>query len=84
MGVGAARFGIRITILAIGSGGTVDYIVVFEIEGEWTGLAEIWSEEESSDIRLETGLLTQSWSAIQWNLVLNRSNILADAVTSFQ
>ena len=41
MGVGATRFGISITVFSIGSGGTVDYIVVFDIEGGWTCLADI-------------------------------------------
>ena len=36
----------------------MESIVVFEIEGEWTYLAEIWLEEESSDIRLVIGFLT--------------------------
>ena len=34
VGVGAARFDIRITIFAMRAGGTVEYIVVFEMEGE--------------------------------------------------
>ena len=45
VGVWAARFSIRITVLSIESGGTVDSIIVFEMEGEWTCLAEIWSGE---------------------------------------
>ena len=40
----------------MGTGGTVESIVVFEMEGEWTRLADTWSEEESYNIRLETGL----------------------------
>ena len=84
MGVGATRFGISITVFSIGSGGTVDYIVVFEMEGGWTCLAEIWLEEESSDIRLVTGLLIRSWSVIRENFMLNRSTILADDVTSLR
>ena len=56
VGVGETRFGIRRTVFAMGDGGTVESIFVFEMEGEWTCLAEIWSEEESSDIRLATGL----------------------------
>ena len=43
VGVGAARFGIRRTVFAMGDGGTVDSIAVFEMEREWTCLAEIWS-----------------------------------------
>ena len=84
VGVGAARFGIRRTVLAIGYGGTVESIVVFEIEGEWTCLVEMWLGEESSDTCLATGLLTRAWYVIRWNLVLNRSTILSEAVTSFQ
>ena len=45
MGVGAARLGIRRTELFIEAGGTVESIVVFEMEGGWTCLAEIWSDE---------------------------------------
>ena len=56
VGVGATRFGIRRKVFSMGVGGTVESIVVFEMEGEWTCLAEIWSEEESSDTRLATGL----------------------------
>ena len=41
VGVGAAWFCIRITVLAIGAGSTVKSIVVFEMEGEWKCLAEI-------------------------------------------
>ena len=36
VGFGATRFGIRITPFAIGAGGTVESIVQFEMEGEWT------------------------------------------------
>ena len=68
----------------MGAGGTVESIVVFEMEGEWTRLAETWSEEESSDTRLATGLFARAWSVILGNLVLNRSTILANAVTSFR
>ena len=64
MGVGATRFGISKLIFAMGYGDTVESIVVFEMKGEWTCLAEIWSEEESSDIRLETGLFAQAWSVV--------------------
>ena len=56
VGVGATWFGIRRTLFDMGAGGTVESIVVFEMEGKWTRLAEIWSEEESSDIRLSTRL----------------------------
>ena len=47
--VGEAQLGIRRTALFIEACGTVDSIVVFEMEGEWTCLAEIWSDEESSE-----------------------------------
>ena len=43
VGVGAARFVIRRTVWSSESGGTVEYIVVFKMEGGWTCLAEIWS-----------------------------------------
>ena len=45
MGVGAAQFDIRITAFSIEACGTVDSIVVFDIEWECTYLAEIWSDE---------------------------------------
>ena len=56
---------------------------MFGIEGGWTCLAEIWLDKESSDTHLATGLLTRVWSVIRGNLVLNRSTILANDVTSF-
>ena len=56
VGVGATQFGISRMVFAVGAGGTVESIVVFEIEGEWTRLAETWLEEEFFDIRLATGL----------------------------
>ena len=59
MGVGAARLGIRRTALSIEAGGTVESIVVFEMEGELTCLAKIWPYEESSETLLAAGL---------WNL----------------
>ena len=83
VGVGAARFGIRRTVLGIETGGTVESIVVFEMKEEWMCMAEIWLDEESYDTRLAAGLLTRAWSVNQGNLVLNQSTILADAVTSF-
>ena len=62
----------------------MESIVVFDMEGEWTCLAEIWSDEESSDTLLAAGLLNLAWSVLQGNLVLNLSTILANAVTSFR
>ena len=56
VGVWATRFGIRRKLFAMADGGTLESIVVFEMEGEWTHLAETWSEEESSNIHLATGL----------------------------
>ena len=56
VGVGATQFGISRTIFSMGAGDTVESIVEFEMEGEWTRIAKTWSEEESSDIGLETGL----------------------------
>ena len=84
VGVGVVRLGIRRTVLAIGAGGTVESIVVFEMEGGWSCLAWIWLDEESSNTRLAAGLLTRPWSVIRGNLVLDRSIILANAVTSFR
>ena len=60
MGIGATQFGIRRTVFAMGAGGTVESRVEFEIDGEWTRLAETRSEEESADTRLATGLLVRS------------------------
>ena len=40
VGIDATRFGIRRTVFAMGAGGDVEYNVEFEIEGEWTRLAE--------------------------------------------
>ena len=42
VGAGVTRFGIRRTVFAIGSGGTVESIVVFEIEWECMCLEETW------------------------------------------
>ena len=68
----------------MGAGGTVESRVDFEIDGEWTRLAETRSEEESEDTRLATSLLVQAWSVILGNLLLNISTNFADAVTSFR
>ena len=65
VGVGAARFDIRRTVLDIGADGIVDSIVVFEMEGGLTCLVEIWSDKELSDTCLATGLLTRAWSVIR-------------------
>ena len=45
MGVGATRFGIRRTIFAMGAGGTVEYMVNFEMKGGWTCLSDTWLKE---------------------------------------
>ena len=58
MGVGAAQLGIRRTELFIEAGVTVEFIVVFEMEGDWTCLAEIWSDEYLSETLLAAGLWT--------------------------
>ena len=58
MGVGATRFGIRRTAFPIEAVGTMESIVVFDMEGEWTCMAEIWSDEDVSDTRFVAGLLT--------------------------
>ena len=68
----------------MGAGGTVESIVEFEMEGECTRLSDTLSEEESSDIRLATGLFARAWSVILGNLVLNRSTTFANAVTSYR
>ena len=44
VGIGATRFGIRRTVFAMGAGGTVESRVEFEIEVEWTRLAETRAE----------------------------------------
>ena len=43
----------------MGYGGTLELSVEFEIEGEWTRLAETWSEASLSDTLFATGLLVQ-------------------------
>ena len=50
MGVGATRFGISRTVFAMGAGGTVESISVFEMEGGCTRLTETCLEEDSSVI----------------------------------
>ena len=75
VGSGAAQLGIRRTELFIKFGGIVESIVVFEMEGEWTCLAEILSDEESSETLLEAGLRDLAGSVLRGNLVLNLSKI---------
>ena len=82
VGIGATRFGIRRTFFSMGSVGTVESSVEFEIEGGCTRLAETLPEEELSDTRFATGLLFWSWYVILGDLLLNISNTFADAVTS--
>ena len=84
VGVRAAQFGIRRTPLSIKAGGTVDSIVLFQMEGKWTCLAEIWLDEDSSDTPLAAGLLTLAWHVLRGNLVLNLSTILTNAVMSLR
>ena len=67
----------------MGYGGTVESIVEFEMEGGWTCLAETWLEDESSDIRLATGLFDRAWSFILGDLVLKRSTTFSNAVIFF-
>ena len=43
----------------MGSGGTVESSVEFEIEGEWTLLSDTWLENNSSDTLFSIGLLAQ-------------------------
>ena len=40
VGIGATWSGIRRTVFAMGAGGTMESSVEFEIEGEWTRLAD--------------------------------------------
>ena len=55
VGIGATRFDIRRMFFEMGSGGTVESSVEFEIEGEWKCLLETWLEEESSDTIFANG-----------------------------
>ena len=64
VGIGATWFGIRRTFLAMGDGGTEESSVEFEIEGEWTCIAETCPEEKFSDTLFATGLLVRAWSII--------------------
>ena len=57
VGIGAAWFGRRRRIFSIGACGTLESSVEFDIEGEWTRLAETWLKDRSSDTILATGLL---------------------------
>ena len=84
VGIGATRFGIRITVFTMGADGTVESSVEFEIEGGWNRMAETRLEEESLDTRLDTGFLVQVWFVILGYLLLNLSTTFADAVTSFR
>ena len=90
MGIGAAWFFRRRRFFSGGDGGTLDLSggcggnSVLCIDGEWTRLAETWSEAVSSETRFATGLLGQDWSVILGNFLLNWSMVVADAMTSFQ
>ena len=57
VGIGAAWSDKRIMFFAIGYGGTVESSVEFEIEEEWTRLAETWLEDKSSYTIFATGLI---------------------------
>ena len=59
---GAGRLGIRRTELFIEAGGIVDSIVVLDMEGEWTCLAKILLDEESSETLFAAGLSTLAGS----------------------
>ena len=52
------------------------------IDGEWTHIAETWSEALSSETLFATGLLGRDWLVVLGNFLLNWSMIVADAVTS--
>ena len=54
------------------------------IDGEWTRLAETWSDAMSSETRFAPVLLGRDWSVIVGNFLLNWLTIVADAVTSFR
>ena len=84
VGIGATRFGIRRTFFSKGFGGTVETTAEFEIEGEWTCLAETWSEEKSFDTLFATSFLVRAWCVILGNLLLNLSTTFTDSVTSFR
>ena len=45
VGVGATQFGIRRTLFSMGAGGTVEYMVNFEMKGGWTCLSDTWLKE---------------------------------------
>ena len=57
--IGTTWLGIRRTFFSVGSGGTVESSVEFEIEGGCTRLAETWSEDEFLDTLFATGLLVR-------------------------
>ena len=57
---------------------------IFKWRGGWTRLEDTWSEGESLDIRLDTGLFDRTWSFILGDFLLNRSTTFADAMTSFR
>ena len=59
MGIGADWFGIKIRFFSIGAGGTLESSGGFEIEGEWTRLAETLSEARLSDTLFVTRFLVQ-------------------------
>ena len=59
MGISADWFGRRRRLFSIGAGGTLELSGGFEIEGEWTRLAETWLEAWSLETLLATGLLVQ-------------------------
>ena len=59
VGIGATWFGISRTLFVMGAGGTVESSVEFDIEGEWTRLAETWSEDKLSGTLFANGLPVQ-------------------------
>ena len=59
MGIGADWFVRTRWFFSMGAGGTLESSVELDIGGEWTRLAETWSEARSSDTLFATGLLVR-------------------------
>ena len=56
----------------------------FDIEGEWTRIAETWSEDKSSDTIFAIDLLIRNRYVILGNFLLNLSTTFYDAVIYFR
>ena len=59
VGIGATWFGRKRRLFSIEAGGTLELSVEFDIEDEWTRLAETWLEARLSDTLFATGLLVR-------------------------